>query len=295
MGNLEGGLIIFRQIAERSGSEFTSNIPLLQSAVQTATGLGDVLGGTMEIPAYNFWAPSRVIPATINEFPFWSFLFADLHPHMIGIPFTVLFLALAYNLVAGYGHSWRSEGWLEGLLSLLALPLTLGAIGAINTWDLPTYFGIGVLAWAIREWKGFGKIRLVPTIVFVLGLGVLSYLLYRPFYSNYTTVFNTGVGLTYMKTDLGMWLRIWGFFVFAIISYVILQVRRYPGDVSSLRWLSGLLQHSHQASRYLDLVKTLVQPGWQMTFGLVAVGISILVSVIARSWATGSSLYCCRC
>jgi len=281
MGNLEGGLIIFRQIAERSASDFTSNIPLLQSTVHTVAGLRDVLGGTMDLPTYNFWAPSRVIAATINEFPFWSFLFADLHPHMIGIPFTVLFLALAYNLVAGYGHSWASEGRLEGLLGLLALPLTLGAIGAINTWDLPTYFGIGVLAWAIREWKGFGKLRLVQTILFVVGLGALSYLLYRPFYSNYTTVFNTGVGLTYMKTDLGMWLRIWGFFVFAVISYVILQVRRYPGDVSSLRWLSGLLEHSHQASRYLDLVKALVQPAWQMTFGLVVAGVSILLAVVA--------------
>jgi len=281
MGNLEGGLIIFRQIAERSASDFASNIPLLQNAVHTAAGLRDVLGGTMELPAYNFWTPSRVIPATINEFPFWSFLFADLHPHMIGIPFTVLFLALAYNLVAGYGQSWKSEGWLEGLLSMLALPLTLGAIGAINTWDLPTYFGIGVLAWVIRQWKGFGRVRLVPTLLFVLGLGSLSYLLYRPFYSNYTTVFNTGVGLTYMKTDLGMWLRIWGFFVFAIISYVALQMRRYPGDVSSLRWISGLLGHSHQASRYLDLVRALVQPGWQMSFGLVVVGVSILLGVVA--------------
>ncbi len=281
MSNLDGGLIMLRQIAERSGSDFTSNIPLLQSAVHTFAGLGDVLSGTMDIPAYNFWTPSRVIPATINEFPFWSFLFADLHPHMIGIPFTVLFLALAYNLVAGYGHSWASEGWLEGLLSLVALPLTLGAIGAINTWDLPTYLGIGILAWAIREWKGFGKLRLVPTLVFVLGLGALSYLFYKPFYSNYTTVFNTGVGLTYMKTDIGMWLRIWGFFMFAVISYVILQVRRYPGGVSSLRWMTGLLDHSDRAPRYLDFVKALVQPGWQMTFGLAAAGAAILLSVIA--------------
>ncbi|MEI6222845.1 MAG: DUF2298 domain-containing protein [bacterium] len=47
---------------------------------------------------YNYWDPTRVIPGTINEFPYFSFLFADLHPHMIAIPFTLLVLALLLNL-----------------------------------------------------------------------------------------------------------------------------------------------------------------------------------------------------
>ena len=42
-----------------------------------------------------FWATSRVIKDTINEYPLWSFLFADLHAHVLVIPFSLSFLALA--------------------------------------------------------------------------------------------------------------------------------------------------------------------------------------------------------
>ena len=106
LGNLEGGLLTLRTLAERSGSQFVSNLPLVQGVVRTAAGLAAVIGGRADLPGYDYWAPFPRLPFTINEFPFWSFLFADLHPHLIGIPFTVLFLGLAYNLVAG----GRSKG-----------------------------------------------------------------------------------------------------------------------------------------------------------------------------------------
>src|SRR5262249_10257406 len=41
-----------------------------------------------------FWAPSRVVKDTINEYPFWSFLFADLHAHLLVMPFSLAFATL---------------------------------------------------------------------------------------------------------------------------------------------------------------------------------------------------------
>ncbi|MDQ3928310.1 MAG: DUF2298 domain-containing protein, partial [Chloroflexota bacterium] len=39
---------------------------------------------TTPYTTFNFWDASRIVAtSTINEFPFWSFLFADLHPHLI--------------------------------------------------------------------------------------------------------------------------------------------------------------------------------------------------------------------
>jgi len=55
------------------------------------------------VPMFDYWRSSRIIPFTINEFPFWSFLFADLHPHVIDLPIAVLMLGTCRGPVT----SWR--------------------------------------------------------------------------------------------------------------------------------------------------------------------------------------------
>ena len=62
------------------------------------------------LPEYDYWAASRVIPNTINEFPLWTFVFADLHPHMIAMPFGLLVVGLALNWVARVeAGNWKLE------------------------------------------------------------------------------------------------------------------------------------------------------------------------------------------
>ena len=46
-----------------------------------------------------FWATSRVVRDTINEYPLWSLLFADLHAHVLSMPLLLLFLAQALQFV----------------------------------------------------------------------------------------------------------------------------------------------------------------------------------------------------
>ena len=43
---------------------------------------------------YNWFAPSRVIPHTANEFPYFSFLLGDLHAHVLAVPFALTALGL---------------------------------------------------------------------------------------------------------------------------------------------------------------------------------------------------------
>ena len=60
-----------------------------------------------------FWNASRVIPDTINEFPFFTFTYADLHAHMMALPLTLLALAAAVALVrnaGGHGGSGTGDG-----------------------------------------------------------------------------------------------------------------------------------------------------------------------------------------
>ncbi len=90
-----------------------------------------------------WWRASRVIQdydlanqpkEIINEFPFFSFLLADLHPHVLSLPFVFLAMALALNLYLG--GATGSTPWFHfrvGLrqltwISLLAFP---GGIGLL--------------------------------------------------------------------------------------------------------------------------------------------------------------------
>jgi len=96
-----------------------------------------------------YWTATRVIPDTINEFPFFTFVYGDLHAHLIAIPFALVALGLAAHILLSRSKLEWSE------LGLIAF--VLGALRAINTWDYPTYLGmIGVaiilrLSFEIRE------------------------------------------------------------------------------------------------------------------------------------------------
>ncbi len=313
IGNLDGMGQVLRSLARIGGSEFESGIPGLQTLVRAIAGLRAVLFQGVPLPSYDYWGPSRVIPYTINEFPFWSFLFADLHPHMIGIPFTILFLGLAYNMVAGYGSSWTSEGRLEGALSFLALPLTLGALGVINTWDLPTYLGIGVLAFLLREWRGYGlrppgalvwgRIRVRHLLLYVIGLIGLALGMYVPFYWHYAAVGSSGVGIVrHPKTQVTQWLMIWGFLIFLAIVFVFSEARQRPSrwrgadgrPLGFVRWVHLTLAHWDRPARLVELHRSLVRAPtvgyvlarWAVVLSLV-IGVAALIlgyRVVAFLW-----------
>ncbi len=131
---------------------------------------------------FNYWDSSRLIANTINEFPFWTFLFADLHPHLIDMPVTLLAAALAVNLAfarpfvpalpapaqgaqrpslvlkligarvaAGWQWLW-GRGW-AGALRFGVMALVLGATAVTNSWDFPTFMVVtagGVLIALLR-------------------------------------------------------------------------------------------------------------------------------------------------
>lgn len=75
---------------------------------------------------------------TINEFPFWSYLFADL-PHLIAMPIALLLIALAFELFDTRPIARGRRGWLAHAVRGAMAALTLGALAVTNSWDLPTY------------------------------------------------------------------------------------------------------------------------------------------------------------
>jgi YYY domain-containing protein len=141
------------------------------------------------------WRSSRIVcdglrvdnrcpfPATetINEFPFFSFLLGDLHPHLMALPFTIVAVGLAWNLaLRALAPAGAPEpGWLARVAVSGAL---VGSLYAINAWDLPTF----LLLAAVGAWVGAGASltrawKLAP----VLLLGVFAIAAWLPFLATY--------------------------------------------------------------------------------------------------------------
>ncbi len=326
IGNLEGAAQFMRELARLSQSDFQSAIPGFQTLVRALGGLVHVLNGET-LATYNYWDPTRVIPATINEFPFFSFLFADLHPHMIGIPFTVLFLSLAYNWLrpenrrmSEYptGHRSANErigesantlpgtgqrmmnnassispfairhSLIRPFLRWLALPFVLGAVAVINTWDLPTYLGLMLAAFLLSHYRRMAETFTFSRALFLLARGVLfagtllavTYLLYAPFFANYQAV-DVGLGLVHTKTPLDQHLKIWGAFLFILVTWLWISLL-YPATRHSLlRAISLVLRRWNVWPHLTEIYRKLVKPeagGYQL--GLWSIGAVLLVVIV---------------
>jgi YYY domain-containing protein len=98
-----------------------------------------------------WWDHTRLIPGTIVEVPFFSFLLGDLHPHVLSVPLVLLTLGLSASTWRGRRPlSWASHRrpWAG-----LAAAIILGALAFENAWDLPTFgfiFGLAVLGRNLR-------------------------------------------------------------------------------------------------------------------------------------------------
>ncbi len=277
LSNLEGFAQVVRNLARLSTSSFQSNHSVVQALVHAGSGLQQVWETGQPLPPYDFWGPSRVIPATINEFPYWSFLFADLHPHLIGIPFSVFFLSLVLTLffdLASGPEVGRRLTWQRATGLLFLFALSLGTLASVNLWELPTFLGLGVLALVVAQYRGRGRINWPVTLVLSAVYLAGAYLLYWPFFANYVNVGASGVGLVKEGDDTGLWLLIWGFFGLILLSWLLYTATR-GGESSgsgSERWLAGNFRYLDRLPRYLHLHRLCVsQPtlGYLVTLALV--------------------------
>lgn len=184
---------------------------------------------------YDWWTPSRVIPNTINEFPAFSFALADLHAHVLALPFATVAIGLACSLLLARGSGIHAFG--EGRTSVLALVASgvmLGGLYAINGWDLPTYLGLALLALAIQQWLAHERlftIRLLTDFLTIaVLLGALCVLSYLPFYLTFSSP-GEGIGLVpaNARTQVGYEVAIFGLPLFVVLSLAVTRLlKRWP-------------------------------------------------------------------
>ncbi|NDC37484.1 MAG: hypothetical protein EBZ48_05475, partial [Proteobacteria bacterium] len=101
----------------------------------------------------NWWGPSRVIPGTINEFPAWSFLLGDLHPHFLNLPLLPALLLLSLKSA----RLWAGRSlWLRMPALLACVAMVVAWTFAANAWELPfalSACGVLALGAALCLWR----------------------------------------------------------------------------------------------------------------------------------------------
>jgi YYY domain-containing protein len=204
MGNLEG----FLEVLHASGvgsAEFWGWLDI--GSIDGPPPAGDL---SLQAPTRFFWwwQASRVVTdyavtgqeqLVIDEFPAFSFILGDLHPHVLALPFVLLAIGLSLNVLVRsrvspqelkvrlfrWNPTFPLATW-ELLLSALAI----GGLGFLNTWDLPIYLALFVCAYLIgqlpaarQEWR---DVALRAGAIF-LGLALCAVVLYLPYWVGFQT------------------------------------------------------------------------------------------------------------
>jgi YYY domain-containing protein len=233
----------------------------LDGAAQLLQATGRVIGSG-SFGQFDFWRSSRLMPGqiSITEFPFWSFLFADLHAHMISLPFQVTTVGVAANLVLG---ARSPVGLVKRLPGMAWLALLVGAFSAINTWDVPAYglLAIGTLAVVVlvSDRNALGPKVIGKFILIAVGFWTTAYLLFLPFHQNYESVF-AGVTMSRWRTVTWQYMGIHGLLFFLAGTWLAVEVRRRlvgPERGLSLPSLAELRRPS-LSNRWLTLGLALV-------------------------------------
>ncbi|MCQ3939412.1 MAG: hypothetical protein DPW18_20565 [Chloroflexi bacterium] len=194
-----------------------------------------------------WWRASRVLQdydmlgghrEVIDEFPFFSFLLGDLHPHVLAIPFGLLAVSVALNIFLG---GWRGRIEALGLRlhinaqGFLFSALVLGGLAFLNTWDILISAALIVSAyvlWRANE-AGWSWSRLEDVFLLGLPLGAVSLLLYFPFYLGFSSQAG-GVLPNFMYPTRGIHLWVmWGTLLLPIFSYLLYLISRSRSDGDS--------------------------------------------------------------
>ncbi len=142
-----------------------------------------------------WWRASRVLQdytvngqsrEIIDEFPLFSFLLADLHPHLLSMPFVLLVIYFGLSRffqqnIIGI-QDFKVISYIKDN-QLFVSGLFLGGLLFVNTWDFPIYLGFYILLryFQIDQRPGINKWVIKDLFAFSSFLILISLILYAPF------------------------------------------------------------------------------------------------------------------
>jgi YYY domain-containing protein len=226
LGNLDAGLQVLDQLWKLGGELAPSS----GGIVRIGAGILALLQGA-SFPVLDFWRSTRFIGpedvGPIHEFPYFTFLYGDLHAHQLALPLTVAVLLIGLNLMRSLRADPRRVPWAPlvmagGLVAMLR---------ATNTWDFPTYAAITALVLILGSLPALLRLErpaIQTLVVSFLVFGVVSQLAFAPYTQRYQ-LFYTGVDPVKARTALSQFLTIHGLFFFvggSLLLWYLVQASR---------------------------------------------------------------------
>jgi len=286
----------FEKMAAPGGNiDVTTNI--FQRMVWAGEGLGKaVIGQPLPYGRGDwYWDPSRVIPPgpgnEITEFPFFTFLYSDLHAHMMVMPIALFVVAWALSIVLARAR-WRNKK--SAALGFLVGGLAIGALYPTNLSDIYTYLPIALAALAYAIWNYADVVNMhwlmeIPAWLKKLGLIagasvlliMLSYGLYEPYRAAYSQGYTWVDSWTASQTPVWSYFAHWGTFLFLITVWLAWETRQWMAEtpVSALNKLRQY-QVLIEADIAIFLLALLYLAYRQVQIGWVALPLAVWAGIL---------------
>jgi YYY domain-containing protein len=215
------------------------------------------LTGDLPQGRIDWWALSRVIPnsVAVTEFPAWSLLFADVHPHVMGI---AVLLAVGTLCIAWYGALVDGRRVHAALLAIV-LGAGVGLTRMTNTWDFPLSVGVTVTTMLLALLARVPWRRLVVPAITLLFVVVV---IWSP-YVRRGEVFDSSFDPATLRTPPSSWLKQFG--LFAAISVMVFATG-LARALRTSRTVWGWITRAHLVvvgSSLLALVYLWRRPGFE--------------------------------
>ncbi len=236
------------------------------------------LPGSPAVPLACGEITGRDLDYTINEFPAFSFLLGDLHPHVLALPFTLLALQVAFSWwlhpPVPRWSAWRRDRAEVGRL-LVGAGL-IGALYSLNSWDFPTYFVLAAVAIA------GAMVRRTPTmrgagaaLVSVVITAVIAVVLFFPFYVDFEPP-ASGLGLVPIRSRLDQFVVFWGLLLVPSVAFL----------ATVLPWRSlGLTRGAFASAR--QAAGMAPATGWGRAAGAIWAAVFVLTAALATVRGNG--------
>lgn len=221
------------------GALFVAVIGNLDGGIQVGESLFRAFFSAEPFEGFDFWRSSRMMSPDppgneITEFPFFTFLFADLHAHLMAMPFALLVIGALLAVVYEGRSPERGTGSLallgwgpSDVAQVVVLGVAVGALRVINAWDYPTYLLLSAatvfLAGVLRN-GGLNLLVMVEAAGKTLLIFVIGFVVFLPYHASFEAAFSS-VETTTNQTVLWQFLLIAGLFVFIIGSFLADETR----------------------------------------------------------------------